>query len=911
VELSSNQLVKFFGCDNLNVVVSTLMDFAWNLLLLACEDMQMYGLPETGIQDRYVKLMGQFRECRKGWLEEVSALRDLKRAQDLTPQMQTAIDDVMKENIFHFVPESALPEESRPYFKAALEECMKMALTKYSDLDSEAGKVMAEKLAAAEAELAECKTELEGLRSVDLFHDLETARKERKHLDMKLLEMQKANRELEKKNNMLYRKTLAMGLTDAEIADENMDAEAIRLRLQDPHLVAELGHLRDLVQEKSREVAELQEKLEEYSGMQLTLKEPLDALEPVSHGDEELERKFELLKRKSERLETTNKDLQGKLDGIMNSTTKAEVVFEARRREMQDEIDALKVQMMSQGGRERELELMEESQELRRKLSEAETRNAVLEEEASGTAHGLSNAGQSIQDLERELEASRLAEQTLSGQMSQMSMEMEKLRNSDQVLADLRRQVEEAAAAASSGQEDAELQRLRRDAGELERVREENDELRAALREAEKKSARVDDLEAQLAQAKTKLEQYKVDLLTITQQYNEMKARADMFAKPLARKVFERLGVTDVDERRDRAKERAEEAISHEAPLFDPLGSMPAAHTHALGHPEEVHGHQGHGHQGSVQEHGHLDRRKARSDPRKIASEGLLDVHACTLAIVDSRSRSPRPEASFQSVGPDMRSKTSSEDDSRMDMRPVTAGEAHRSVHFEGADADAPQTDGRPRRGPHGPGLDDDFGSVFFEEYCRRLKNCASAPAFSTMKTPLTKPFQIRHLLIDAQTGRPCGRACIPSQKVQPVLGSRLPEIDGGPEGNLNVGDASDRGNAKSRSKESSLGQGAAAATGPPEPGRPRSRGSSPAALPSANAGPGPLRRPSSAAVVPRSQAPAGGVMMDKRPLSGILAARKGAVPGTLAAERRELQLQHLPPQPPQPLLRRRPDSGQ
>lgn len=130
-----------------SVLLSFLLDVSFEVMIVACEALQDGRLslkdPKDGDEGdaapwdeedyrvRFERLHQQFMECKGSWLAEISQLRDLKRAVKCggvgkQALMMEACRQAL--DVFHFLPESAIPEEHRPYFVQAVQECLKMSI---------------------------------------------------------------------------------------------------------------------------------------------------------------------------------------------------------------------------------------------------------------------------------------------------------------------------------------------------------------------------------------------------------------------------------------------------------------------------------------------------------------------------------------------------------------------------------------------------------------------------------------------------------------------------------------------------------------------------------------------------------------------------------------------------------------
>jgi len=152
--------------ENKNFTLSTLTDMVWTVLVLTWEaildnKLPLVGEADAGYYKRYQDLQKRFNQCREEWLKEVSNMRDQKRSKQWSDGMQAAFDTSMEHDIFTFVPENALDDDTREYFKLSMQENMKMALVKGAAAAGEQSQFLAKKLQRAEEELVDAQMQLE------------------------------------------------------------------------------------------------------------------------------------------------------------------------------------------------------------------------------------------------------------------------------------------------------------------------------------------------------------------------------------------------------------------------------------------------------------------------------------------------------------------------------------------------------------------------------------------------------------------------------------------------------------------------------------------------------------------------------------------------------------------------------
>eukprot|EP00439_Symbiodinium_sp_Y106_P023167 s6080_g2.t2 len=157
-----------------NFTLSTLMDMAWTVLILTWEAVVNEKLPmmeevERGFKEKYEDLMKAMMEVRRQYLAEVTELRDRIRSSTLSSSMQAALAEITAgdegdggdHGIYRFQPEIALDPKTQEYFKAAMQENMKIALTKGAAAAGETIQLLMSQLTDAQSELEKLREQLE------------------------------------------------------------------------------------------------------------------------------------------------------------------------------------------------------------------------------------------------------------------------------------------------------------------------------------------------------------------------------------------------------------------------------------------------------------------------------------------------------------------------------------------------------------------------------------------------------------------------------------------------------------------------------------------------------------------------------------------------------------------------------
>merc|ERR1740121_1675921 len=141
----------------MNFTLSTLMDLAWKVLVLTWEAILEEKLPlgdelDKGFKDKYHKLQDQLHESRTNYLKELSRHRDERRKAAYGEDMCKAILEIDDE-VYCFVPEDALDDVNREYFKDTLKENMKLALTRGASAAGEQLQLLTQQLRERDEEI--------------------------------------------------------------------------------------------------------------------------------------------------------------------------------------------------------------------------------------------------------------------------------------------------------------------------------------------------------------------------------------------------------------------------------------------------------------------------------------------------------------------------------------------------------------------------------------------------------------------------------------------------------------------------------------------------------------------------------------------------------------------------------------
>ncbi|CAE8631877.1 unnamed protein product [Polarella glacialis] len=160
----TQRIIKVTGGRKPSNVSSILFDVVWAVMVLSWEAMREGRLQppqelnvDKGFRKRFEDLHNQFMEVRAGALQEVSNTRELRRDKVWSQKLQTSFEAALERDVFSFLPEKALAPEHQPYFKQALEECLKMAMLRGEGRPPECTNcaALAARLDANKAELAQ------------------------------------------------------------------------------------------------------------------------------------------------------------------------------------------------------------------------------------------------------------------------------------------------------------------------------------------------------------------------------------------------------------------------------------------------------------------------------------------------------------------------------------------------------------------------------------------------------------------------------------------------------------------------------------------------------------------------------------------------------------------------------------
>lgn len=155
-----------------NFALSTLMDMAWTVLIITWEAVIDEKLPlvdeaERGFKEKFHEMKDQMYLLRKSYLQEISQVRDERRQNSLDAEMQVALANLEgmitedDHNVYRFLPEDALDPDSKVYFKAAVKEHMKVALTRGAAAAGDHVQNLATELMQKEQESSALKERLE------------------------------------------------------------------------------------------------------------------------------------------------------------------------------------------------------------------------------------------------------------------------------------------------------------------------------------------------------------------------------------------------------------------------------------------------------------------------------------------------------------------------------------------------------------------------------------------------------------------------------------------------------------------------------------------------------------------------------------------------------------------------------
>eukprot|EP00913_Durusdinium_trenchii_P011585 g10879.t1 len=124
---------------------------------------------ERGFKEKYEDLQKTLAEVRRQYLHELTEHRDRIRNETLSIPMQEILDAALAEiseedgdhAVYRFQPELALDPATQEYFKAAMQENMKVALTKGAAAAGETIQLLMSQLKEAQVEVDRLKEQLD------------------------------------------------------------------------------------------------------------------------------------------------------------------------------------------------------------------------------------------------------------------------------------------------------------------------------------------------------------------------------------------------------------------------------------------------------------------------------------------------------------------------------------------------------------------------------------------------------------------------------------------------------------------------------------------------------------------------------------------------------------------------------
>ncbi|CAE7449435.1 ABCC2 [Symbiodinium sp. CCMP2456] len=491
-----------------NFTLSTLMDMAWTVLILTWEAVVNEKLPmmeevERGFKEKYEDLMKAMMEVRRQYLAEVTELRDRIRSSTLSSSMQAALAEITAgdegdggdHGIYRFQPEIALDPKTQEYFKAAMQENMKIALTKGAAAAGETIQLLMSQLTDAQSELEKLREQLEdALLQAKLSEGIEKrpppprkvsvvdassqeqVKKLQAELDALRAESDAAKQDSERQKAILqvFGLEASATLDDARKLWESLNSpgddwagEVEKLREKNKALVKQSKTLEEeLAEFKKKNHEETCRKLQsQVSDLQAEiekLKQQLATKNLPSKGDgaeenEALKRQLAMLKKQVEAagkgdavkdLMKQNEALEAELAALKKQLTEkvAEVqettkVADAARRQSTDLMG--QVELMK-----KELERAKKDLDSERRRSAAlEAAVEAFEEGANGDGQGLAEANNRVRKLEQTLKGAREENDSLkkeNGVLKEQLEEAKIMRKAlEQAMEELRRKFED------------------------------------------------------------------------------------------------------------------------------------------------------------------------------------------------------------------------------------------------------------------------------------------------------------------------------------------------------------------------------------------------------------------------------------------------------------------------------------
>eukprot|EP00930_Biecheleria_cincta_P060553 TRINITY_DN4619_c0_g1_i1.p1 TRINITY_DN4619_c0_g1~~TRINITY_DN4619_c0_g1_i1.p1 ORF type:complete len:1030 (-),score=283.32 TRINITY_DN4619_c0_g1_i1:290-3379(-) len=552
-----------------NFTLSTLMDLAWTVLILTWEAVLSEKLPrmdevERGFKEKYEDLQKNMAEMRSTCLEEVTHYRDRFREETLSPEMMAALNEINDgedHGVYRLEPEIALDPQTKEYFKAAMIENLKIAMTRGASAAGDTIKSLMAQLAEALKEIESLKNQLEDLMlQLKLAEGREQTQKpvrreSRQHDNADAEHIRKLQAEIEELKKEMERLT-ADNLRMREILkllgiDPDASLDDIRRMLKNKQ--PEEDTSKDDAERAAAAIRKRQEELERQNAELLKkialLEKELEELrkKQVPTGDKaakELSDRIKELEKEVERLKKALADAQNAKPAAGNDEA-----LRKRCEELEKEIARLKKQLNAKGDAgmkdllKRNEELEAEIQKLNSKIELLNKELAASKRDAGNARQELAEAKAKISELEEELDKLRHQVQELQEQLSNQKPRVKKEAPPTNRPApkDRSGEIEELQAELDEAREEIKKlkDKLKKAREENERLEKENRELKDALEEAiamrKALEAAMEELRLKFEELKKLLQERGIDVSLL----DEALAAAGLSLNPMS--VFDRL----------------------------------------------------------------------------------------------------------------------------------------------------------------------------------------------------------------------------------------------------------------------------------------------------------------------------------------------------------------------------------
>eukprot|EP00931_Biecheleriopsis_adriatica_P061250 TRINITY_DN3681_c0_g1_i1.p1 TRINITY_DN3681_c0_g1~~TRINITY_DN3681_c0_g1_i1.p1 ORF type:complete len:1115 (-),score=279.94 TRINITY_DN3681_c0_g1_i1:29-3373(-) len=403
--------------------LSTLMDMVWTVLVLTWEAVISEKLPlldkvEKDYKEKYEDLQETVKEFRQSYLEEVCEHRDRVRMETLSDPLQIALAEISGDgedhSIYRLRPEIALDEKTQVYFKAAMVENLKIALTKGASAAAETIRQLMQQLAAAEKQIEELQASLEdALLQLKLLKDKDTTRKEpvRKESKVTVVKDDEESKRLQEQLSAVHK----------ELQDTKAENERFRQMLEllgiDPNM--SLDDLRRLLQSRenkgAKDKGEQQGPPADKRREQELARRNAELEQMVAKLEKEIaelkNRPVPDLNKATKELNDKIKDLQAELDRLKkeldaerkaNGDRSKELELQKRCEELEKQLAMLKKQLNAKGDGGLQ-DLMKRNEELEQEVAKLNSKIELLTKEAAASKKALENAKKDLEAVKEEL----------------------------------------------------------------------------------------------------------------------------------------------------------------------------------------------------------------------------------------------------------------------------------------------------------------------------------------------------------------------------------------------------------------------------------------------------------------------------------------------------------------------------